>query len=155
MGNELDGVLPNRCTQLALSWMMLVIVSGWNQRPLIELDVFFSSVEKEMYWFCFLFSCTLSTAKIICVIIVLFILSLVLLILEHCVHFKIPQPKKDEKNKEMENSFFLRKGVIQLFPAFLVCFTPLHFNERPTSILVFTNRKESCFCKEGDSENRV
>ena len=45
--------------------------------------------------------------------------SLVLLILEHCVHFKIPQPKKDEKNKEMENSFFLRKGVIQLFPAFL------------------------------------
>ena len=23
------------------------------------------------------------------------------------------------------------------------------------SILVFTNRKESCFCKEGDSENRV
>lgn len=71
------------------------------------------------------------------------------------MHFKIPQPKKDEKNKEMENPYFLRKGVIQLFPAFLLCFTPLHFNERPTSILVFTNRKESCFCKEGDSENRV
>ena len=49
----------------------------------------------------------------------LFIISLMLLILEHCVHFKIPQPKKDKKNKEMENSFFLRKGVIQLFPAFL------------------------------------
>lgn len=145
MGNGLDGVLPNRCTQLAFSLRTLVIFSGWSQRPLIELDVFFSSVEKEMYWFCSLFSSTLSTAKISCVIIVLFIISLMLLILEHCVHFKIPQPKKDKKNKEMENSFFLRKGVIQLFPAFLK-FALHHFTlmkDRHQSLFSLTKRNRA------------
>ena len=86
----------------------------------------------------------------------LFIISLMLLILEHCVHFKIPQPKKDKKNKEMENSFFLRKGVIQLFPAFMK-FALHHFTlmkDRHQYLFSLTKRK-SCFCEEGETENRV
>lgn len=50
MDNVLDSVLPLDVAYPAFSLKMLVIFSEQNQRPLMEFNVFFSSVEVEMLW---------------------------------------------------------------------------------------------------------